>query len=88
MGANSAPAPVAANQPSSANPTTAGAAASSNANSSQLNTSNTISSLADLQQKAPAVYLAMLQGLAMNICNDWQQQQQRLKELQEQGNSQ
>lgn len=45
--------------------------------------SGTYSSLSDLQQQAPEVYQAMMQGIAMNICNDMEQEQAHLQQIQE-----
>lgn len=73
------PAPSA--PPSAANPTTAGAVASSNASQAELSSTSTISSLADLKRKAPQVYNMMMQGIAMNICNDMQNHQDHLKQM-------
>ena len=75
-------APVAA--PSSANPVTAGAVASSNS-SSGLTSASTISSLADLKKKSPKVYNMMMQGIAMNICNEMEHHQERLKKMMREG---
>jgi len=36
----------------------------------EVTTMTTIGSLADLRQKSPKVYNAMMQGVAMNICNE------------------
>lgn len=45
--------------------------------------SGNISSMADLQQQAPDVYQAMMQGIAMNICQAMQQDQEDLQKMQE-----
>ena len=45
--------------------------------------SGTISSLGDLKQQAPEVYKAMMQGIAMNICNQMQQQEADREKLEE-----
>jgi hypothetical protein len=66
--------------------TTAAAAspsASTSAAAQQAEMAGNISSMADLQQQAPDVYKAMMQGIAMNICNDMAKQQEHLKEIQE-----
>ncbi len=68
-------------QPSAANPTTAAAAVSSNTNQSQLSSNTTVSSMADLKRKAPQVYQKMMEGIAMDICNQMQHHQERLKEM-------
>lgn len=76
------PAPTpAATTTASATPAAPAAAAPSSTSNSM---SDSVSSLNELQQKAPGVYTAMMQGIAMNICNDWQQQQQELKNMQQQ----
>ncbi|MEI8125558.1 MAG: hypothetical protein WCG42_07390 [Parachlamydiaceae bacterium] len=59
---------------------TAGAIAQSSGSAG--GTTTTIKSLADLKKKAPAVYKQMMMGIAMDICNDMQASQERLKELQ------
>lgn len=41
-----------------------------------------INSLADLREKAPKVYNAMMQGIAMNVTNDMKHHQEELKKLQ------
>lgn len=76
--------PVSAPNPTSANPSTAGAIASSNPTAG-LTSSSTISSLADLKKKAPAVYKMMMEGIAMNICNEMQKHQERLKQIMREG---
>jgi hypothetical protein len=43
--------------------------------------STTISSLEDLKKKAPKVWKAMLEGIAIQITNDMQRSQERIKEL-------
>lgn len=79
------PPPVAA--PSSAHAATAGAIAS--ANSGGEPTTNTkIGSMEDLKKKAPKLYQKMLEGIAMAICNDMKEHQDRVKELQRKGNAQ
>lgn len=40
-----------------------------------------VSSMADLKEKAPEVYRAMIQGIGMNICNEMRKHQRRLKEI-------
>lgn len=46
-----------------------------------LTTSTTISSLDQLKKKAPKLYKQMLEGIAMNICRDMKDHQERLKKL-------
>ena len=75
--------------PSSANPLTAGAVATSNPNStSGLTMSSKISSLAELKKKAPDVYNQMMQGIGMEICREMQAHQERLKKLMREGQQQ
>lgn len=49
--------------------------------SSSSNSDTKINSLAELQEKAPEVWKAMLEGLAMNICNKMRDSQERLKQM-------
>lgn len=49
--------------------------------SSSLESSGTVSNMADLKEQAPEVYKAMMQGVAMNICREMQHHQARLKEI-------
>lgn len=76
--------PAAASQPSSANPSTAGAAVQSNA-PANYSSSTKISSLEDLKNKAPEVYNAMLKGLCMTIIRDMREHQEHLKETMRKG---
>lgn len=46
------------------------------------NASTPVSSIEDLKSKAPTVYKAMMEGIAMNIVNEIKDHQQRLKEMQ------
>lgn len=66
--------------PSSANPSTAGAIMSSNT-PTQLTAATTIHSMADLRNKAPKLYQMMLQGIGMSIVSEMQKHQARLKRL-------
>ena len=77
-------APTAAVQPSSANPTTAGAAAQSNAPNEYTSTTK-IASLDDLKNKAPKVYDAMIKGICMSIIRDMREHQEHLKEMMRKG---
>lgn len=45
--------------------------------------SDSVSSMAELKEKAPEIYKAMMQGIAMNICFAIERQQSRLKKMQE-----
>ncbi len=45
--------------------------------------SGTLSSMADLQQQAPEVYTAMMQGIAMIICNQMQTDEAQLEQMEE-----
>lgn len=62
--------------------------AASQADPSTLSMSTSVSSLADLKKKAPQVYNMMMEGIALNICNDMQHHQDRLKQMMRQGESQ
>lgn len=42
---------------------------------------DSISTLADLKEKAPDLFRAMMQGIAMNICNDMQKHQKRFRDI-------
>ena len=77
------PTPVAA--PSSAHAATAGAVAS--ANGGEANSTTKIGSMEDLKKKAPKLYQKMLEGIAMAICNDMKEHQDRLKQLMRDGNA-
>jgi hypothetical protein len=71
-------------QPTSTDPTTAGAVASSNSGgSSPLSSSTTVNSMNDLKKKAPQLYNAMMQGIALQICNQMQEEQAQLEQLQQ-----
>lgn len=63
--------------PDSSNPITAGAIASVH----EAGSNTTINSLADLKKKAPGLYKAMMEGIALNVCNDMEHHQDRLKKL-------
>lgn len=62
--------------------TPAGAASAAAADQS------TVGSLAELREKSPEVYQAMMQGLAMKICNSMQKHQARYKEILRKGREQ
>jgi hypothetical protein len=49
------------------------------ANKAVVDMGTTISSLAELKSKAPEVWFAMMQGIAMNVCQDIERQQDHLK---------
>lgn len=49
-------------------------------------TSTTVSSLADLKEKAPQVYEAMMQGIGMNMVNKMRRDQEHLKQIMREGN--
>lgn len=49
-------------------------------------TNTTISSLAELKKKAPKVYEAMMQGIAMNMVNKMRRDQEHLKQIMREGN--
>ncbi len=42
---------------------------------------DSVSSMADLKEKSPKVYNAMMQGIAINICREMQDHQRRLKKI-------
>lgn len=60
----------------------AGATGSTTASSEAL-ISSTVGSMADLQAQSPEVYNAMMQGIAMNICNEMAREQAHLKQIQD-----
>lgn len=82
-GAGAPSAPV---NPSSANAATAGAVASANAPSEGMGMNTKIHSLAELKKKSPKVYNKMMEGIAMNICGEMREHQDRLKKLMREGN--
>lgn len=65
---------------SAANPS----ATASETDSSTVNSLTTISSLADLKNKAPQLYNFMMLSLAQNICISMQQAQDRLSQAMKQ----
>ncbi|HEY4831652.1 MAG TPA: hypothetical protein VIH61_03730 [Waddliaceae bacterium] len=73
-------------QPSSSDPSVAGAAAATNAPKSMKETTfTTVGSLAELKEKAPDVYNMMMQGIAQNIISEMRERQERLKKLMREG---
>lgn len=74
-------------QPTSTNAATASAAISQKTVGAGEETSGStrFNSMADLKEKAPKVYNAMMQGIAQNICRDMEQAQARLKKIMEEG---
>lgn len=42
---------------------------------------SSVSNMNELKERAPDLYKAMMQGLAMNICNEMQKHQKRFKEI-------
>lgn len=64
--------------PTSKDPATAGAIASTN---SDFNSSTRVNSVDDLRKKAPKVYQAMLEGIAWHICGEMKRSQDRLKQM-------
>lgn len=66
--------------PSSKDAITAGAVAQSNA-PAHYTAATTVHSMNDLRKKAPKLYKAMILGIAMNICQEMQHHQDRLKKL-------
>jgi len=51
----------------------------------ELSGATTVSSMADLKKKSPKLYNMMMEGIAMDICNDMQHHQDKLKELMDEG---
>lgn len=49
---------------------------------SQVNSFTQVNGMGDLKEKAPKVYNAMLQGIAMHIVHEMKQHQDELKKLQ------
>lgn len=47
----------------------------------EFNASTTVQSLQDLKEKAPTLYRAMMEGIAMNIVNDMKDHQEKLKQM-------
>lgn len=45
------------------------------------NSMTTIGTMAELKEKAPEVYNAMLQGIGMSICNEMKDHQDRIKKI-------
>jgi hypothetical protein len=74
-------APEGAQEPGSA----PGQSAPSGSATSSFNASTPITSLADLKDKAPEVYKAMMEGIAQNIINKMNDHQERLKKLMREG---
>ncbi len=64
-------------QPASAATGSSGGAVASSSGGGE----SAISSLADLQKQSPEVYRAMMQGIAIHICDDMKKHQERLKQL-------
>ena len=73
-------------RPSASDPTTAAAAVSANKPAGQ-GSDNKISSLADLKSKSPKVYNMRMQSIAMNICQEMEHRQARLKKMMREGKS-
>lgn len=48
---------------------------------SSVSSDTKIKNLEELRKKAPNVYNKMLEGIAMNICNDMKHHQERLEEM-------
>lgn len=71
----------AAPAPTTTDATTAGAVVSTHATAEEITGATRINSMADLKRKAPKLYNSMMQGIAMNICNEMQRHQSRLKSL-------
>lgn len=80
-GSNPEPISTAKAQPSSQNPATAEAAATTNASKKDFSTATEISSLSDLKDKAPEVWQKMMEGIAQKIISDMRQRQENLKKM-------
>lgn len=63
------------------NATTQAGAVQSNATAKIFDSTSTVSSVSELQQKAPQLWQEMMQGIATTICNNMQDDQAQLKEL-------
>ena len=68
------------NAASTSNAGTGGAAGSQNT----ATMSTTISSMEDLRSQSPEVYKAMMEGIAMGICNEMQRHEATRKKIAEQ----
>lgn len=68
-------------QSSSTGAVVAGSAAGKAGGLSEVTSSSSISSVAELRSKAPEIYQKMLEGIAMNICNKMKRNQEDLKKL-------
>lgn len=65
-----------------ANTQIVGANSTSKHNSSTMSSNTSIgNNLASLKEKAPKVYDAMMQGIAMNICQKMKRDQDKIKEI-------
>lgn len=78
VSSNTAPAPT------SADPSTAGNAASANV-SDNYTAATKIGTLAELKKRAPKLYNAMMMGIAQSVCRDMQDHAERLKSLMREG---
>lgn len=78
-------APTGATQPAASTTaaTTTAAATTANATATTAAMSGTVSTMADLQQQSPEVYNAMMQGIAMIICGDMQNDEADLEKMEE-----
>lgn len=76
--------PVSAPSEPSATETTTTTSTTTTSKPATFNAATSISSMADLKEKAPDVYNAMMQGIAMTICNEMKHHQDKLKEMQRQ----
>lgn len=76
-------------QPSSKDPSVAGAVAATHASKDMKETTFTkVSSLAELKERAPEVYDVMMKGIAQNIISEMRERQERLKKLMREGTPQ
>lgn len=65
----------------STDPVTQAGAAQSGGKTGTVDSKTKISSMAELRTKAPEVWQKMLEGIAMNICNEMRRHQEEIKTL-------
>lgn len=79
---NASSSPVSTEHAQAAAPAAAGTStAPASAPAASFNASTAISSMGDLEKKAPTVYKAMLEGIATNIINEMKAHEDRMKEI-------
>lgn len=81
IAAPESPPPAGPVQPSSANASTAGAIASINAGA--ITTSTQINSLDNLKNLDPDIYYKMMTSMGQNICQEWQQREEKRRKIKE-----